>query len=404
MTKKIKTKMDEAIDLLFSLDFDPKSLFEKDGLVKQLVKRMTERALQSEMEEHLGYERHERAQSGNSRNGLVRKTLLSEHGPIEIEVPRDREGSFEPILVPKRQRRIPGLDEKILSLYAKGMSLSDIKIQLEELYEAQVSESFISRVTEDVMDDVVAWQNRPLESIYPIVYFDAMVVKVRQDKKIINKAVYVALGINMEGHKDILGLWMSENEGSKFWLANLTELKNRGLKDILIGCSDNLTGMSDAIKAVYPNTDHQLCIVHQIRNSLKYVSYKDRKAVAADLKPVYSATSEEEALFRLKEFKEKWDPKYPQISKSWDANWGNLVCFLEYPEEIRRIIYTTNAIESVNSQFRKVTKNKRIFPGDNSVFKTLYLTIEYITRKWTMPIKDWNVAMAHFMIKFEGRI
>lgn len=404
MTKKRVTKMDEAIDLLFQEGFDAKSIFDKGGLLKEFTKKIVERALQSEMEEHLGYGKYDRSGNGNSRNGLTSKSLITDHGTIDLEIPRDRNGSFEPLIVPKRQRRIDGLDDKILSLYAKGMSLSDIKMQLEELYGAQVSESLISRVTDDVMDDVIAWQNRPLEAVYPIVYFDCMVVKVRQEKRIINKAVYVALGIDLEGRKDILGLWMSENEGAKFWLSNLTELKNRGLKDILIACTDNLTGMSEAIGAVYPKTDHQLCIVHQIRNSLKYVSYKDRKALAMDLKPIYTAATEEGARAMLDGFAQKWEPKYPQISKSWNENWGNLACFLEYPEHIRKVIYTTNAIESVNSQFRKVTKNKRIFPGDGAVFKTLYLTIEYITRKWTMPIKDWHAAMAHFMIKFEGRI
>ena len=404
MTKKPVTKMDEAIDLLFQEGFDAKSIFDKGGLLKEFTKKIVERALQSEMEEHLGYGKYDRSGNGNSRNGLTSKSLITDHGTIDLEIPRDRNGSFEPLIVPKRQRRIDGLDDKILSLYAKGMSLSDIKMQLEELYGAQVSESLISRVTDDVMDDVIAWQNRPLEAVYPIVYFDCMVVKVRQEKRIINKAVYVALGIDLEGRKDILGLWMSENEGAKFWLSNLTELKNRGLKDILIACTDNLTGMSEAIGAVYPKTDHQLCIVHQIRNSLKYVSYKDRKALAMDLKPIYTAATEEGARAMLDGFAQKWEPKYPQISKSWNENWGNLACFLEYPEHIRKVIYTTNAIESVNSQFRKVTKNKRIFPGDGAVFKTLYLTIEYITRKWTMPIKDWHAAMAHFMIKFEGRI
>ena len=300
--------------------------------------------------------------------------------------------------------RSDGLDEKIISLYAKGMSISDIKIQLEELYGAEVSESLISRVTDDVIDEVKAWQTRALEAVYPIVFFDCLVVKVRQDKRIINKSVYIALGIDLSGHKDILGLWISDNEGAKFWLNNLTEMKNRGLLDILIACTDNLTGMSDAISAVYPKCEHQLCIVHQIRNSLKFVSYKDRKKLAADLKPIYQAITEEEAQEALECFEAKWGKNYPQIAKSWYNNWDNLMIFLQYPEAIRRIIYTTNAIESLNNQLRKVTKNKRVFPSDESVFKTLYLTIDYIVRKWTMPIQNWNEAMAHFLIKFEDRI
>jgi putative transposase len=321
----------------------------------------------------------------------------------ELSIPRDREGSFEPVIVAKKQSRIEGLDQKILSLYAKGMSLSDIKTQLYELYEAEVSESLISKVTDGVMDEVRAWQNRPLEPMYPIIFFDCMVVKVRHDKRIINKAVYVALGIDLSGKKDILGLWMSENEGAKFWLSNLTEMKNRGMRDMLIACTDNLTGMSEAISAVYPKCEHQLCIVHQIRNSMKYVSYKDRKELALDLKPIYQANAEDAALLALESFEAKWNEKYPQIAKSWYNNWANLVTFMQYPDSIRKIIYTTNSIESLNSQLRKVTNNNRVSPSDDSVFKVLYLTINYITAKWTMPIQNWNEAMAHFLIKFEDR-
>jgi transposase-like protein len=360
--------------------------------------------MEAEMSEHLGYEPYERSASENARNGTYNKNLITESGVVELDIPRDREGSFEPAIVPKRQTRIEGLDQKILSLYAKGMSLSDIRLQLKELYEAEVSESLISKVTEGIMDEVRAWQNRPLEVIYPIVFFDCLVVKVRHDKRIINKSVYVALGIDTEGRKDILGLWISENEGAKFWLGNLTELKNRGMSDMLIACTDNLTGMSEAISAVYPKCEHQLCIVHQIRNSLKYVSYKDRKELAGDLKPIYQASREDGAVLALESFEKKWGTRYPQITKSWYANWENLIVFMQYPESIRKVIYTTNSIESVNSQLRKVTNNKRVFPNDDSVFKTLYLTINYITAKWTMPIQNWNEAMAHFLIKFEDRI
>ena len=356
------------------------------------------------MQAHLGYDRYERNISENARNGSFKKNLTTENGQLELEVPRDRKGSFEPVIVKKKQTRIEGLDDKIISLYAKGMSVSDIKIQMQELYGAEISESLISRITDDVIDEVKLWQSRALESVYPIVFFDCLVVKVRQDKRIINKSVYVALGIDLSGRKDVLGLWISDNEGAKFWLNNLTELKNRGLSDILIACTDNLTGMSDAIAAVYPKCEHQLCIVHQIRNSLKFVSYKDRKELAGDLKPIYQAVTEDEAQSALEYFEEKWGKQYPQIAKSWYNNWDNLMIFLQYPEAIRRIIYTTNSIESLNNQLRKVTKNKCVFPSDESVFKTLYLTIEYITRKWSMPIQNWNEAMAHFLIKFEDRI
>jgi len=405
MTKNIQTdKLNAAIDMLIESDADLSNVLGKEGLIKQLSKRILERALEAEMQDHLGYERYNRSDIENARNGSYQKNLITNNGQIELNVPRDRHGQFEPVIVKKKQSRIDGLDEKIISLYAKGMSISDIKIQLEELYGAEVSESLISRVTDDVIDEVKSWQGRALESVYPIVFFDCLVVKVRQDKRIINKAVYIALGIDLSGHKDILGLWISDNEGAKFWLNNLTEMKNRGLLDILIACSDNLTGMSEAISAVYPKCEHQLCIVHQIRNSLKFVSYKDRKKLAADLKPIYQAITEEEAQEALESFEVKWGKNYPQIAKSWYNNWDNLIIFLQYPEAIRKIIYTTNAIESLNNQLRKVTKNKRVFPSDESVFKTLYLTIDYITRKWSMPIQNWGEAMAHFLIKFEGRI
>lgn len=405
MTRNIEnTKINEAVDILIGSDSDFSNVLGKEGLIKQLSKCILERALEAEMQAHLGYDRYERNASENARNGSFKKNLTTENGQLELEVPRDRKGSFEPVVVKKKQTRIEGLDDKIISLYAKGMSVSDIKIQMQELYGAEISESLISRITDDVIDEVKLWQSRALESVYPIVFFDCLVVKVRQDKRIINKSVYVALGIDLSGRKDVLGLWISDNEGAKFWLNNLTELRNRGLSDILIACTDNLTGMSDAIAAVYPKCEHQLCIVHQIRNSLKFVSYKDRKELAGDLKPIYQAVTEDEAQSALEYFEEKWGKQYPQIAKSWYNNWDNLMIFLQYPEAIRRIIYTTNSIESLNNQLRKVTKNKRVFPSDESVFKTLYLTIEYITRKWSMPIQNWNEAMAHFLIKFEDRI
>ncbi|WP_342265295.1 IS256 family transposase [Cardinium endosymbiont of Philonthus spinipes] len=399
-----KDGISKAIDVLIDSGVDLSTLFDQGGLLKQLSKRLVEKALESEMDSHLGYNKHARSDSENARNGLSSKQVITDHGVISVEVPRDRSSTFEPVLLPKRQTRIPGLDDKILSLYAKGMSLSDIQVQIQELYGAEVSESLISNITDSVIEDVKIWQNRPLESVYPIVFFDCFVVKVRQDKRIINKAVYVALGIDRSGIKDVLGLWMSENEGAKFWLGNLTELKNRGMNDMLIACTDNLPGMSEAIAAVYPKTDHQLCIIHQIRNSLQYVSYKHRKELVADLKPIYTAVTQEEALMALETFATKWDKQYPQIAKSWYANWDNLMIFLQYPNAIRRVIYTTNAVESVNSQFRRVTKNKRVFPNDIAVFKTLYLTINYMTRKWTTPIHNWSEAMAHFLIKFENRI
>ena len=405
MSKIIQdSRMKAALDLLLEGDVDLSNALGQGGLIKQLTKAVLERALTEEMDDHLGYDRYSRSEVNNARNGSYGKNLITDNGVIELNVPRDRNGDFEPGIIAKKQNRVVGLDKKILSLYAKGMSLSDIKQQLHELYEADISESLISKITDGVMDEVKSWQSRPLESVYPIVYFDCLVVKVRHDKRIINKSVYVALGVELSGKKDILGLWISENEGAKFWLGNLTEMKNRGMNDMLIACTDNLTGMSEAISAVYPKCEHQLCIVHQIRNSLKYVSYKDRKAVVADLKPIYQAATEEEAILALEDFEGKWCKIYPQIAKSWYSNWANLVIFMGYPPSIKKIIYTTNAIESLNSQLRKVTNNKRVFPTDDAVFKTLYLTIDYITAKWNMPIQNWNEAMAHFLIKFEGRI
>ncbi len=395
----------KAMDLIVESGADLKTLFDQDGLLKKLTKSLVERALQAEMTNLLGYEKYERSTASNGRNGSSKKELLTDNGVVDLSIPRDRDGKFEPLLLPKGQTRIPGLNEKIISLYAKGMSVNDIKTQLSELYGgAEISTALISKITDEVMDEVEIWRKRALESVYPIVFFDCLVVKVKQDKHIINKAVYVALGIDTEGKKDVLGIWLSENEVAKFWLSNLTELKNRGVQDMLIACTDNLTGMTEAISAVYPKTEHQLCIVHQIRNSLKFVSYKDRKALVADLKPIYKASTEEVALEALEDFAKKWDSQYPYITKSWYNNWDNLAIFFQYPAEIRRVIYTTNAIESLNSQLRKVTKNKRSFPSDDAVFKTLYLAIEYITKKWTMPIQNWNQAMAYFLIKFEGRI
>jgi len=391
-------------DQIIDSGVDVKQMFEKDGLLKQLTKRLLEKALDTEMNSHLGYSKHQRSNFSNARNGYSNKSLSTDNGNIDISVPRDRESDFEPQIVPKRVTKINGLDQKIISLYAKGMSTTDIQQQLLELYDTKISTSFISDVTEAVIDDVKAWQNRPLESVYPIVFFDCIVVKVREDKRIINKAVYVALGISLTGHKDVLGLWISQNEGSKYWLGVFTELKNRGLQDIFIACTDNLKGMSEAIQAVYPQTKHQLCIVHQIRNSLKYVPYKDKKEVARELKKIYDADTIDIAESELENFANKYDAKYPLISKSWINNWDNLTVFLQYPPKIRKVIYTTNAIESLNSQFRKVIKNKKLFPKDDSVFKSLYLAIDYLTKKWSMPVRYWNEAMPYFAIEFDDRI
>lgn len=371
---------------------------------KALKKLTVETALNAELTEHLGHERHQPSTKGNARNGYSKKQVLTGDGEFELSTPRDRDGTFEPQLVKKHQTRITAMDSQILSLYAKGMTTREIVSIFKELYDADVSASLISKVTDAVKEQVIEWQSRPLDNIYPIVYFDCIVVKVRQDNSIINKAVFLALGVNLEGHKELLGMWIAENEGAKFWLSVLTELKNRGVNDILIACVDGLKGFPDAIASVYPQTRIQLCIIHMVRNSLKYVSWKDYKAVTSDLKRIYQSATEEAALQALESFAGSWDDKYPQISKSWYAHWQNLNTLFAYPSDIRKAIYTTNAIESLNSVIRQAIKKRKLFPTDDSVRKVIYLAIEAASKKWSMPIRDWRAAMSRFMIEFEGRL
>jgi len=372
-------------------------------MARMITKVAIERALEIEMEEHLGEKSNGRRKNGNSRNGYTPKTLKTDTAEIPLDIPRDRNADFEPQLVKKNQRRSGDLDSKILSLYAKGMTTRDITDTFKEMYDVDVSPTLISKVTDGVMEEVITWQNRPLDTVYPVLFLDCIVVKVREDKRVISKSVYLALAINSEGMKELLGLWIAQNEGSKFWMSVLTELQNRGVKDIFIASVDGLTGFPEAIKAVFPDTKIQLCVVHQIRNSLKYVSWKDRKAVAADLKNIYRSVTEEEARMELSRFAEKWDSQYSSISRSWRNNWENLITLYDYTDEIRRIIYTTNAIESLNSVIRKSIKNRKIFPNDNSVFKIIYLAIEQASRKWTMPIREWKPAMNRFALEYEGR-
>lgn len=371
---------------------------------QMLTKITVEAALNAELDDHLGFDKHAQSDTSNNRNGHTSKTLQTEDGQFELETPRDREGSFEPHLVKKHQRRFTSMDDKILFLYAQGMTTREIVTTFKEMYGADVSASLISKVTDAVIDQVVEWQSRPLDAVYPIVYLDCLVVKIRQDKKVINKAVYLALGVNMEGHKVLLGMWLSENEGAKFWLNVLTELQNRGVKDILIACVDGLKGFPDAINTAFPQTKVQLCIVHMVRNSMKLVPWKDYKPVAKDLKQIYQSVTEEEGLLALEVFAEKWDSKYPQISRSWHAHWQNINTLFNYPEDIRRAIYTTNAIESLNSVIRKVIKKKKLFPTDDSAKKIIYLAIEAASKKWTMPIRNWKPALNRFMIEFEDRL
>lgn len=395
-----------TIDNLLQQCKGKEDIFGEGGLIKAFTKAVLERALDAEMQEHLGYAKHDPVgkNTGNSRNGYSKKTVSGDSGEIELEIPRDRKDDFQPEIVKKGQTRIAGFDEKIISLYARGMTTRDIQSQLKELYDVDVSPTLISSVTESVMEEVRTWQNRTLDKIYPIVYLDALVVKIKEEKQAVNKAIHLALGINLDGSKEFLGMRITNNEGSKFWLSVLTELKNRGLQDIFIACIDGLTGFPEAISIVYPATKVQLCIVHMIRNSLRFVPWKDKKEVVADLKLIYEASAIDQAELNLTNFAEKWDKKYPNISRSWLEKWEHLSVFFAYPEEIRRIIYTTNAIESLNMTVRKVLKNKRFFPSDDAAFKQIFLAIRNISKRWTMPIRNWNEAMTRFMIEFGDRL
>ena len=371
---------------------------------KMLTKVTVEAALNAELDEHLGYCRHEQSTKENYRNGYSQKTIRTEDGEVDLDTPRDRNSSFEPQLIKKNQTRFTSMDDKILYLYSKGMTTRDIVATFKEMYDADVSPTLISRVTNAVIEQVVEWQARPLDAVYPIVYLDCLVVKIREDKRVINKAVYLALGVNIEGHKELLGMWISENEGAKFWLNVLTELQNRGVKDILIACIDGLKGFPDAINTVYPETQIQLCIVHMVRNSLKFVPWKDDKAITSDLKRIYQSVTEEDALISLDQFEQRWDSKYPNIWRSWRNNWQNVSTLFNYPEDIRKAIYTTNAIESLNSVIRKAIKKRKLFPHDDSAKKVIYLAIEQASKKWTMPIRNWKTALNRFMIEFEDRL
>lgn len=395
----------DLIDELLKDYKSPEDVLGEDGLLKQLTKAVVERALEAELTTHLGYEKHapEGRTGGNSRNGKTRKGLSTDLGEIELEVPRDREGSFEPQLVPKRQRRIKGFDEKILSMYARGMTTRDIQEHLEEIYGVGVSPDLISSVTGAVLDEVRAWQSRPLDPVYPIVYLDALFVTTRESGPALRKAVYIAMGVRMNGHKEVLGMWMAETEGSKFWLSVLNEMKNRGVRDVFIACVDGLTGFADAIEAVYPKALVQQCIVHQVRNSLAYANWKLRKRVANDLRRVYTAATEADGLAALDEFEAVWGEQFPMIARSWHSNWPRLATFFQFPDYIRKAIYTTNAIESLNASMKKLLRNRRLFPNDEAVLKLLYLGLQNAEKKWTMPILNWKQALNQFAILFEDR-
>ena len=405
--KKEKDVIDRMLDQIDFHGMTAEELAGENGLLKQLTRRFYSRALDAEMDEHLGYKKNDNAgdNSGNSRNGYTTKTVITEdNDTIEIQVPRDRNSTFDPVIIPKHEKRTPLFNDQIISMYSFGMSTRDIQRHLQQVYGVEVSPETISNITESVMADVREWQNRPLEKSYPILFLDALRVNSRQDGKNINKALYVALAINWEGRKEVLGLWLADTEGAKFWMSVLTDIKNRGAEDILIACMDGLTGFPDAVKAVFPNTHIQHCIVHMIRNSTKFVSYKDLKAVCRDLKEVYSAVNAGSGHEALEEFGKKWNDKYPMIQASWERNWNNLTEFFNYPEDIRRAIYTTNAIESLNFSLRKVTRNKSSFPDDDSIYKVMYLAIKNASARWTMSIKDWGLAVNQFAILFDGRV
>lgn len=367
---------------------------------KTLQKALIEKALDGELAYHLGYNKSERSNSNNSRNGYGQKTIITDTGELEINTPRDRDASFDPQLIQKGQTQFKGFDDKIISMYARGMSMREIQAHLQEMYQIEVSPEFISSVTDKVIDEVIAWQNRPLDCVYPILYLDCIVVKVRENNQIINKSLFLAIAVNMEGNKEVLGMWIAKNEGAKFWLSVITDLKNRGVEQIYIACIDGLKGFTEAINSVFPNTIVQLCIVHMVRNSLNYVPWKDRKAVAADLREIYNASNNQVAEIALENFRKKWDDKYPTIGDIWRRNWQGIIPFLAFPDYIRKAIYTTNAIEAINRQIRKIIKSKGCFPNDEAVFKLVFLCLQNAEKRWTMPIREWKMALNQFSILF----
>lgn len=400
---KVKTanqSIEKAVTELLSQS-DPSQIFGKEGIFQELKKQLVNKILEKEMEMHVGYGKHskEDKESSNRRNGSYEKTIIDEEGRnITVDVPRDREGEFEPALIPKGVRKFEGFDDKVISLYARGMTTREIQGHLEEIYSTKVSAELISKVTDGVLEDIVAWQNLPLDSVYPIMYLDCIYVKGRDNHTIINKAVYIAIGVNIEGKKELLGIWVGKNEGSKFWMQVVTELKNRGIGQIYVACVDGLKGFPEAINSVFPKTIVQLCIVHMIRNSTKYVSYKDLKEVSADLKKIYASINEAEGVRELQNFSKKWDDKYPVITDIWQRNWSGIAPLFSFPDGIRKAIYTTNVIESANRQIRKIIKNKGVFPDDKSIQKIIFLALTNASKKWTMPIKDWAIALNQFAI------
>jgi len=374
------------------------------SFLDQLQKRGIEAILEGEMDAHLGYEKHGESTGENARNGHGKKKLRSKYGEMEIQVPRDRNSSFEPVLVPKRRSVIDGVENVIISLYAKGMSVSDIEEQLKDIYNFEISASAISRITDRVAQDINIWQNRLLESLYCIVWMDGIVFKVRENARVIDKTIYIAIGLRLDGRKEVLGLWLGKNESASFWVSVLTDMKARGVQDILITATDNLKGFTEAIASVFPISTKQICVVHQIRNACRFVPFKDKKEFAADMKEIYTAPNREAASMALDQLEAKWGKKYGYAIKSWRDNWTELTAFLDFPLEIRKIIYTTNIIENLNGKIRKYTKNKLSYPTDEAVMKSVYLAVQEVTKKWTMPIREWGMILNQFIIMFENRI
>lgn len=377
---------------------------ELNSFLAELQKRGVEKILEGELDDHLGYDKNQKSSTDNKRNGYNKKKIKTSYGESEIQVPRDRDATFNPMLIPKRKSIVEGIENIIVSLYAKGMSNSDIEEQIRELYNFDVSTSAISRITDRISSDIVAWQNRPLDPIYLIVWMDGIVFKVRENSKVINKTIYIAVGLRKDGLKEVLGLWLGKNESASFWMHVLTDMKARGVEDILITATDNLNGFTDTIKTVFPQSSTQICVVHQIRNASRYVVWKDKKAFTKDMKEIYNAPSREAARAALDDFAQKWNDKYSYAIKSWKDNWDDLTVFFDFPVEIRKIIYTTNLVENLNGKIRKYTKNKLSFPTDEAVLKSVFLAAREATKKWTMPIRNWGVILNQFLIIFDRRL
>jgi transposase-like protein len=396
-------KKEDLLDSSFLKQF--KTSEELNGFLKVLQKRAVEQMLEGEMDDHIGYEKHQKTKLQNSRNGYIKKKIKTSYGESEINVPRDREATFSPVLVPKRHSIVDGIEDVIISLYSKGMSNRDIEDQIRSVYGFDVSTSTISRITDRVAEDIYTWQSRPLEAVYPVVWMDGIVFKVRgENGKVVNKTMYIAIGLRTDGLKEVLGLWLGKNESASFWMSVLTDMKARGIQDILITSTDNLTGFTEAIKTVFPKSTTQICIVHQIRNACKFVSWKDRKALTMDMREIYASATKELAEKALEMFASKWKSKYPQAVRGWYENWDELSAFFAFPLEIRKIIYTTNTIENLNGKIRKYTKTKLSFSTDDAVMKSTFLAVSEATRKWTMPIRDWGLIFEQFLIIFENRM